>query len=511
MGYLIGAIIVIILVYLLVVYVIAPIAGALGAIALAIGAGYALVVSIMSFASSLKAHIDPYTTYIDKNPKATPGTKRNYFFGPGYHQIGITVKDAFINQASYIKKITKWWKDFRLGHEWILNIWVTIFYVAACICMYVFGTIWTVLFSTLLFVVIFIGMCGFYLFFSALWLTDRITLMLRSIQSRCPNCKRISIVPVFCCPDCGAQHKNLTPGPYGVFYQTCVCGRELPTTVFNKRSELDAMCPYCPTSLAASDAKQFGIQLVGGVSTGKTTFLASYWHAYIEQLQNDKSLEFTCFPQEAFDNLEYWYQRGISEATNETNATMYSILHKRNGSSPVQMTIYDVAGESFTNLSSDIQQQQFKYCEGIIIVVDPTASAETNIGTISAFVNEFKQLRGIRSSHLSQIPVAVVISKADLFKREIGVTKIKSLYNQALQTSPSANIELRDVRNNTCKDFLCMHGFDNIVNMVDSEFERTQYFPISAIGHEPEDSVPYEPWGVIDPVLWIMKQAKFQP
>ena len=79
MGYVIAAIIIIVIVYYLVVYVIAPIAGVLGTIALSIGALYALGVSISSFASSLKLHIDPYTTYVDNNLKATQGTKEATF------------------------------------------------------------------------------------------------------------------------------------------------------------------------------------------------------------------------------------------------------------------------------------------------------------------------------------------------------------------------------------------------------------------------------------------------
>ena len=262
--------------------------------------------------------------------------------------------------------------------------------------------------------------------------------------------------------------------------------------------------------MAASDAKQFGIQLVGGVSAGKTTFLASYWHHYIEQLKSDKQLEFTCFPEEAFKELEYWYQNGLSLATSETNATMYSIVHKREGSDPIQMTIYDVAGESFTNLSADIQQQQFRYCEGIVIVIDPTATPELNVDTVSGFVSEFKQLKGIRSTQLAQIPVAVIISKADLFKRELGVPKIKSIYNQVVKTSEENDITLNSVRNDVCRNFLLSHGFDGILNMIDSEFGNTQYFSVSAMGHEAQESFPYEPWGVIEPISWLTQQAGVQ-
>ena len=83
MGYLIGAIIVIAIIYFLVVYVIAPIASVLGMIALSIGVLYAFGISISSFASSLRLHINPYTTYVDKNPKAVTGTRRSYFLGQG--------------------------------------------------------------------------------------------------------------------------------------------------------------------------------------------------------------------------------------------------------------------------------------------------------------------------------------------------------------------------------------------------------------------------------------------
>lgn len=497
-------------IYCVVVYVIIPIAGILGVIALTIGVSYAFFISLKSFITSLILHINPYTTYIDKNLKASSGVQRSYFFGPGYHQIAITVKDTFYNLKSYIDSIGAWWKAFRIGHKWILNMWVGIFYISACVCAYVFGTAWAALFSLLLFTVIFVGMCGFYVFFSLLWLGDRITLMIRSIHSRCPNCKRISIVPAFSCPDCGTQHQNLTPGPYGVLTRKCTCGRKLPTTIFNGRSKLEALCPYCQSTLAISDARQFGIQLVGGTSAGKTTFLASYWHHYIEQLKSDSQLEFSCFPEDAFDELEHWYQNGLSIATSESNASMYSIIHKRGGCVPIQMTIYDVAGESFTDLSTDVQQQQYRYCEGIVIVVDPTATLELNINTVSGFVSEFKLIKGVHSSHLSHIPVAVIISKSDLFKKELGMPKIKSIYNHSAKDDELSGITLSSVRNDVCRDFLCSHGFDGLLNMIDGEFENTQYFPVSAMGHEAEESVAYEPWGVVEPISWIIQQTNVQ-
>lgn len=506
---LIGAIIVLWLIYLLIVHVIAPISGILAVVALTCGMLYALVTSTIGFMKSLLLHKDPYTTYVDKHKEAASGIKRNYYFGPGYHQIAVTIRDAFENQRSSIVTIKDWVEDFRLDHPWYINIWANLFYFAALICTYVFGTIWTASFSILLFSVISVGMVGFYIFFTVLWLTDRATLIVRSVQSRCPNCKRISIVPVFCCPGCGVQHVNLTPGPYGVLNLKCSCGSNLPTTIFNGRSRLEALCPYCQTSLAASNARQFGIQMIGGVSSGKTTFLTAYWHLYIEKLRGSTGLEYECFPQESFDELEYWFWNGLSLATSETNANMYSVVHKRPGSIPYQMTIYDVAGEAFEDMTNDIQQQQLRYCEGLIFIVDPTVEVEANSTPITGFVGEFKKLRGTHTSKLSEIPVAVVISKADLFKREIGLPKIKSVYNAERGTEEAAPA-YDTVRDDICRNFLQSHGFGAVLNILESEFMNLHFFSTSAIGHSAAEGDPYSPWGVLEPVDWIMTKCGVQ-
>lgn len=511
--YLIVIAIVIWIVYLVVVYIIAPISGVLGAIALSAGMLYALWISSSGFIRSMLLHKNPYTTYVDKHREAAVGVKRNYFFGPGYHQISITIHDAFQNQSNSISSVKEWWTGFRGKHigQWYIKIWADIFYFAAWICTYVFGSVWTAIFSVILFSVIAVGVAGFYVFFGILWLSDRIALMARSIQSRCPNCKRISIVPVFCCSECGTQHVNLTPGPYGVLSVKCGCGHKLPTTIFSGRSRLEALCPYCQTPLAASDAKQFGIQLVGGVSAGKTTFLTAYWHLYLEQLRHDGELEYECFPQELFNVLEDWFWRGTSDATSERNANMYSVVHKRKDSQPCQMTIYDVAGEAFEDLTGDIQQQQLKYCEGIIFVVDPTATPEANSVPVSGFDSEFKKMRGVHASKLSDIPVSVVISKADLFKREIGLPKIKSLYAAETRVQDAeSGCSLEEVRDRICRSFLMKHGYAAVLNAIDSEFANLRFFSASAIGHEACEGEPYDPWGVMEPVERIIAQSGVQ-
>lgn len=507
MGYIIAAIVVIYLLYLLVRYVLAPIAGVLFMITMALSLGYSLFTSLRSLITALVRHRDPYTTYVDKSPAASSGIKRNYFFGPGYHQLAVTVKNAFSLQKKYLETL-KNWKDIHTDHSWFVDMWIYIFYGAAVFCTSVLGFTWMGIFSLLLSVVLITGMCGFYVFFMSLWAADRLILAYKAIQSRCPRCKRISVVPTFICPDCGTEHKHLTPGPYGILARKCSCGKRLATTYFSGRSKYTAACPFCASEFAASDARQFGIQLVGGVSAGKTTFLAAFWHEYLERVKRMQGISIKASPENAFAELEYWFKNGGSSATTETNANMYSVIHKYGDNTPVQMTFYDIAGEAFASLASDIQQQQFKYCEGIVFVIDPDANPVHASETVSGFIHEFSGLKGSHSRKTSDVPVAVIITKADLYKGEIGLPRIKSTFASGAQKYADAdgNTSLEVIRNGICRGFLENHGFGNAMNLIDAGFNKAQYYPVSAMGHPAAVGQKYEPWGVLEPVVWLLQQ-----
>ena len=304
--YLLLIALVVYLIYLLVRYVILPIASVVGVITLVVSAGYGLIVSLISFIKSLSNNLSPYATYVDKHADISAGIRRNYCFGPGFHQISEIVKGAFENLTEYRTKLTAW-KNRAIQHKWIIDMWIYLGYGFAIFCAQVLGFIWISAFSVILSSAIIIGMIVFFLFFSILWLTDRIVLILKSIHSRCPNCKRKSVIPVFICPTCGLEHKKLVPGPYGVFKRKCTCGAMLSTTFIGGRSEYEAHCPFCGTELLSSSSQQYGIQLVGGIGTGKTTFLAAFWHEYKDWLNRRHDITFEATPADAFADLEEWF------------------------------------------------------------------------------------------------------------------------------------------------------------------------------------------------------------
>ncbi|SCW45831.1 hypothetical protein SAMN02910456_01222 [Ruminococcaceae bacterium YRB3002] len=492
------------LLWLLIKYVLAPIASILVTVIVVISAGYALIISLKSFTKSIKEHIDPYQTYVDKHADISGGIRRNYFFGPGFHQIFEIVAGAFAHLGEERKKLREW-KDKKLQYVWFWDMWIYLGYFVAIVCALVLGFIWNAAFSILLAAVIIIGMTGFFSFFSLLWLTDRIVLIRRSIHNRCPICKRKSVIPVFICPSCGAIHKKLVPGPYGIMKHKCTCGTDLATTFLGGRSKYESHCPYCDTKLFSSSSQQYGIQLVGGIGTGKTTFLAAFWHEYAEWLRYNSDVRVEAMPEEAFDKLVDWFDSGESEATLETNATMYSIIHTQEQHTPVQMTIYDIAGEVFDFAESEVQQQQFRYCEGFLVIIDPTSTPDYASETITNFINTLNDVMGKNAAMASSVPVAVVITKADKYKKEIGLPRISSLFKIKLEEDYEISAERH--QNDTCRGFLLDHGYENSVNLIESSFVDVRYFPVSAMGHDQEEG-QYEPWGVLDPVFWLMKHDK---
>ena len=286
------------------------------------------------------------------------------------------------------------------------------------------------------------------------------------------------------------------PGAYGVFHRECVCGKKLATTFLGGRSRYEALCPYCRMPLHSDGSRQYGIQLVGGSGAGKTAYLAAVWHEYLARLKDHPEITATPVPQRAFDELENQFQTGVIPATSVFNAAMYSVVHTTERGIPVQMTLYDIAGEAFDDARVQGQQQQLGYCEGFILLLDPTATPETASDAAANFIRMTEAITGKGTTKTTRIPLAVVITKGDRFKKEIGPARMRA----TAQSDPALFAAHRDT---VCRDFLVSHDFGNAVNLIEAEFSDIAYFAIAAMGHD-TDGTPFEPWGVLEPLDWLM-------
>ena len=307
---------------------------------------------------------------------------------------------------------------------------------------------------------------------------------------------------------------------------TCECGYRLPSTFFNGRSKLISYCPIpgCGAKLVTTGARQVGFQLIGGSRAGKSVFLASLFHQYLEKLHSCKKIRVTITPdyKPYFDELESWYQGGDTPPTNDKNSQMYPILLDGVGDTKRQFSIYDVAGELFAAGSTrgNVVQEQFSYCDGLIFVLDPFSDgglrrsrqqAGEALGDFSMthpdevasnFINYMVEIGKAKPGQRSNIPMAVLIVKSDAreVKSVIGPAKINLLVRQGKYSS------LMEARDKESRQFLTDIGLGGVIGILEMQFTNLHYFPVSAMGHSP-DGDPYEPWGVMEVLDWLIPLA----
>lgn len=56
-----------------------------------------------------------------------------------------------------------------------------------------------------------------------------------------------------------------------------------------------------------------------------------------------------------------------------------------------------------------------------------------------------------------------------------------------------------------CGAFLDEIGLSGLKSIIETRFRKVHYFLASPMGHEPDGS-EFEPWGVLEPVEWIIRE-----
>lgn len=528
---LILAIVAIYLAYLIIVYVLIPVGAVVGGVALfgvsVIAGAVGFFTAFANYFKAVRENINFLNWDWEKDDEPA---KRSYFFGPGYVQLSGTIKKAFALNALSGKKVSTTAKKFKGDSDGIWGgikaILGVIYLIVADLCIYVMGTALCAAFGLIHGVITTVVMVITYIVFTIVWIIDRVYLLKNEIRSDCPVCHSRFLIPTFMCPECGAMHKKLVPGPYGIWKHRCTCGYKIPSTFLTGRSKLDAYCPDCGSPLVASDARQVVFQLIGGSKSGKTVFLSAYFHEFLEKLRSNRNLEVEISDQYQpfFAELEEWYSGIDCPATAQLNSQMYPLLIDSSLGVRRQFSIYDIAGEMFDGFTaeSEILQQQFHYCNGLLFLIDPFSSGvlrdnRINSGedmsdfsdmpvedVVTNFINYLVTTGHKKANARCTIPMAVLIAKADVkeIKRAIGPAKIASIFKNA----QSGYATYEEARDGECRKFLMDIGLSATVENLETEFTNLHYFPVSAMGHAPDGS-EYEPWGVTAAIDWMMPLA----
>ena len=190
---------------------------------------------------------------------------------------------------------------------------------------------------------------------------------------------------------------------------------------------------------------------------------------------------FDAKPLDQFEKLEKLFQFDIDEPTDDLNSCMLSVVHQFALES-IQASFYDVSGEIFEYDQGKPLEPQFGYCEGFLLFLDPTQSPDFSLQTTINFINAFNAVRGKHPSYLSDVPVAIIVPKADLFTDEFRFVKLR-------------DAERRD---GICRSFLAKHGFLETLNVIDASFSNVAFFPVISANSQ------WKPYGVLEAVSWLM-------
>lgn len=465
---------------------------------------------------------------------------KSYFFEKGYKDVWNTIKGAWKRNFQSIEKYKNNIKVAR-GQSKAKLIYKLVLNFSAMIAVLIFGSIITLTISIINLVILLAFMMLVYIGLSIIWVADRTYLMKNKIFTACHECKEKSLIPTYICPSCGAKHSNLTPGVYGILKRTCkgtdsdsFCGEKLPTTFFNGRKNLEAVCTSCDNPLTDHETVPICIPIVGGRSVGKTAFITAFSRDFIEEVAPSKGWETEIYnnaKSDIYNEIIRDYSTGTTRMTerhkdiNKTSSVSFSFFIKGKEFNPERLVhVYDIAGEVFTDNSENEIQKQYEYCQGIVLIIDPFSIpslryrlesklepndiggiSKTDIGVIvDSFLNKLREVTGLSDKKMSNVPLAVVITKIDSagLMDEIGDTAIKRLMSQ----KPDVFTNYQDAQEYLCRQFLKENNMENFLNNIDLKFKNNRFFACSAIGHT-RDKGRYNPTGVMQPMEWLFRNA----
>ena len=384
----------------------------------------------------------------------------------------------------------------------------------------VLGTVWLLAFNMLHRLLLFATKLITYAFIPVSYTIDKV---IRKAQY-CPHCYETFNLPEFTCPSCGKVHKQLIPGKCGVLFVRCACNKTfLPCASFTGRSRLAPQCPACTRELAAANAKHFSLVLIGGDNVGKTAFIAAFSNLYASAVRHKHTLTIEGKPEHYFYELNDMFSSGVTPL--DTESRTYSIIHQYGKIQTDNLVFYKTFAEYIMSEKYSRSPKYFRFCDGIILMIDPLCaqpvkkeltqdensvyassySPDDTNELVVQFIYQYNTVCGSASGAMSNVPVAVLITKTDIesVKREVGWDAIQTLYNE----NPSAyNNSESTARDQICREYMAKIGLTNVLNNIEATFTNVSFFPVSAIGHKAEKGKAFAPVGVIEPVAWIAKK-----
>ncbi len=354
---------------------------------------------------------------------------------------------------------------------------------------------------------------GAWALIGALRAAESVRRRIRRTSYECPVDHERFPLPVYVCPSCGVEHRQLVPGRWGIIKRECKCGTvALPTMVLNGRQRVPQRCPagHAMSGLIGY-TEILRLALVAGPRAGKSTFLAGALHE-LDQVSRSGMLALGVLDESrsdfdaALENLGHG-QLPLKTQVGNNPALVAEV--QGSGRSRI-LSLYDVAGESYVGDSEILDLRFLEVPSGLVMLIDPlalerfAADHETEIAAAEdrlrpSPVHPMRVLErtlgalNAAGANLDKVPVAVVVGKTDA----LGIgAEIDGLGRAA--DAPRAPVPT----------WLEGQGGGNFIRAAESAFKTIGWFHASALGRtpDPHDHSPFKPSGTAEPILWLLRQ-----
>jgi len=359
----------------------------------------------------------------------------------------------------------------------------------------------------------------------------------------CPYCIRTysQRKVLYVCPDCGmtAEHSSFEREP--IKCKKSGCGG-LAT---------QRKCPMCGQEIPkmALETPNLPFSIVGVSNSGKTNYITVMLHELgkasgLRLALGAQNKETRDHQNENYKRIYEDHTRPESTASGENMPQIWyikNLLRKHGSNVPTYtFTIFDGAGEDHEN-NLDRSSPVCRYIEtskAIILALDPLilsnirkggivdeetmrnslagnhGETKNAVDIVNSIASYIKTARGIKETKILSIPVAVVLTKFDT------IISHKSFGSNALIKSPSLNVSggkviMGDIQlvDQEIRHWLDEIGEGAFIDALTSNFKEFYFFGVSSYGEPPKDAVKLSdkirPHRVLDPILWLFKNAKF--
>lgn len=358
-------------------------------------------------------------------------------------------------------------------------------------------------------------------------------LFVRGITIECQECHVRVTRPVYLCSneDCRAPHRKLIPGLSGVLHRTCRCHTSLPVLLMLGKGGLQAQCADCGWQLPLKglQAPTAHVPVIAGPAAGKSV----YMHTAVVRLlmrADEPSIAFEFADARAKSEFERSMQLGVhhdpskSVKTVVARPTAFTVYVGRKRSLARRLLyLYDPAGEISESADHLANAQFLEFTKGVVFVLDPfslrvvraaagsavlarvqgsTASAPA---VLERFVEALRERKRVNRANRFDVPVAVVVTKADELPSVGGVGHPYSASGSAAGSAAASDSLGRDVgrrveRSAAVRDWLCdVVDSRHLVTSLENSFAAVSFFAVSY--RDAEKLVPHGDANGAAPVL----------